>query len=128
MLAHLHLEANMPGPNISAAQSRCAEIRREMRVLADDICSSAPYIFGFLQERSNAPVRSAMGALMLLWPLTAAALADQHPSPVTGFCFQCFDVISEVMGIRQATVLRQWALSSSDKYMWADSFAGGQYA
>ncbi|KAJ5713455.1 uncharacterized protein N7483_010636 [Penicillium malachiteum] len=102
MLAHLYPEATSPSPNASA-QIKCIGIRTEMRVIADDICHSAPYILGLLnQEKRDAsaiPVRSSTGAFLLLCPLTAAALVDPNASKVAEFCFHYLDVISEVMGI-----------------------------
>ncbi|KAJ5106870.1 hypothetical protein N7456_003545 [Penicillium angulare] len=126
LLSHLRPDSTKLGSKARQAQSRCIEIRNEMRQLADAICCSVPYIFGFLgqdkQETSAIAVKSSTGAFTLLWPLTVAALADPNPSRVTYFCLQCFDIITDVLGIQQGAVARQWVLSLSTQYSWVDNF------
>ncbi|KAJ6036794.1 hypothetical protein N7540_001073 [Penicillium herquei] len=128
MLAHLYPEATSPGPNATSSQRKCIRIRTEMRIIADDICHSAPYILGLLnqekREGSAVPVRPSTGAFLLLWPLTVAALVNPNASKVNEFCFRYLDFISEVMGIRQAAVFRRWVPSLSTLYTWADQFTG----
>lgn len=126
LLSHLRPDSTKLGSKARQAQTRCTEIRNEMRQLADAICCSAPYIFGVLgqdkHETSAVAVKSSIGAFTLLWPLTVAALADPNPSRVTDFCLQCFDIITDVLGIQQGAVARQWVLSLSTQYSWADNF------
>ncbi|KAJ5629498.1 hypothetical protein N7528_003155 [Penicillium herquei] len=126
MLAHLYPEATSPSPNLAFAQSRCLEIRAEARLIADDVCHSAPYILGLLKEKREAsavPVRSSTGAFLLLWPLTAAALVDPTASKVADFCYQYLDFMAEAMGIHQAAVFRRWVPSLCTQYTWVDQFA-----
>ncbi|KAJ5697789.1 hypothetical protein N7488_011473 [Penicillium malachiteum] len=126
MLAHLYPEATSPSPNLAFAQRRCIEIRAELHVIAGDVCHSAPYILGLLQEKREAaavPVRSSTGAFLLLWPLTAAAVVDPTASKVADFRYQYLDFMAEVMGIHQSAVFRRWVPSLCTQYTWVDQFA-----
>lgn len=128
ILTHLRPQATVPDDSrvAGAARKQCSQIRRQMRQVSEEICCSAPYVLGLLtQERRDDPkptVKSSCGGFALLWPLTVAALADQPSSHISEFVFQCFDILSRDMGIQQASVFREWILSSSTQFIWADSF------
>ena len=125
ILTQLRPRAMSSGPLAIEAQTYCSGIRTQMRILADEICCSAPYILGLLAHEKRDPstpgVKSSAGGFFLLWPLAMAALADQHPSSVCNFVFQCFDVIARAMGIHQALVFRETVISQFDQYAWADN-------
>ncbi|KAJ5587217.1 uncharacterized protein N7459_002982 [Penicillium hispanicum] len=126
ILAHLQPQAAAGRPACEPHRVQCAEIRSRMCRLANDICCSVPYILGLLgqdrRESPSTPIKSSMGGFMLLWPLTVAALADQHPSATSSFVLHCFDIIRWALGIHQAMVFRDCVLSSTTLYGWADAY------
>lgn len=107
-------------PVFRDAKARRLQTRERMLQLSDDICSSVPYILSLInqdrREIQQPAVRNSCGAFLLLWPLTVAALIHPLSSPTSQFVFSCFDLISRHMGIRQATVFRDWVISVSGQY------------
>lgn len=126
ILTHLRPQATLTddSPGYKDARAQCLRARSQMAQISEDICCSVPYILGLLnQEHRDSPhlepaVRDSHGAFVLLWPLTVAALAQLYPSPTSDFVFDCLDLISNVMGIQQATAFRNLVISSSAQYTW----------
>lgn len=129
ILSQLHPLATMNGDSseIKEAQTKCSEMRKEMRDLADEICDSVPYILGVLDPhtpRSKKPsdVKSSAGGFVLLFPLSFAVVVDDHPSPLSEWVFECLRIIAGVMGIHQAIVLQQYLPTLCGQHSWADKF------
>lgn len=120
-LATMNVDSN----EIKRARTKCSELRIEMRKLADEICYSVPYILGVLGPHTSMPkspssVKSSAGGFVLLFPLSFAVVADDHPSPLTEWIFECLRIIARTMGIHQALVLQNFLPTLCGEHSWAD--------
>ncbi|KAH8703686.1 hypothetical protein BGW36DRAFT_90199 [Talaromyces proteolyticus] len=128
ILSQLRPLATMRGYAIQnkEAQTKCSEMRKEMRKLADEICYSAPDILGVLDLHASnsepSQLKSSAGGFVLLFPLSFAVVVDDHPSSLSEWVFECFRVIAGVMGIHQALVLRKFLPTLCGQHSWADTF------
>lgn len=129
ILSQLHPLATMNGDSseIKEVQTKCSEMRKEMRNLAYEICDSVPYILGVLDPHTSSSkkpsdVKSSAGGFVLLFPLSFAVVVDDHPSPLSEWILECLRIIAGVMGIHQAIVLQQYLPNLCGQYSWADKF------
>ena len=111
------------------AQMKCSRIRPQMRQFAEEICYSVPDVLGLLHPHASGAepgpslVRSSVGGFVLLFPLSFAVVVVDHPSSLSHWVFECFEVLARVMGIQRALVLRQFLPGLCGQYSWADKFA-----
>lgn len=105
--------------------AECRVLRDRMRQLACDICHSAPYQLGVLDEskasRQNPVIKSSAGGFLLLYPLCIAVSVDGSSSPLCSWALECFHVVAHAMGINQAITLRNLMQTMrSDPVTWVD--------